>query len=491
MHGKRVLTWVLVVIGFLSGCSLSQLDQPGETNEADVSMEAIAGRVAYVSKTGSDTYPYNSWKKAARNIQSAVNAVVNNGQVIINDGTYLITQPIEVSNKIVVRSLNGRDKTFVDGNNSNRCFTLVSNAVIAGLTIQNGFIADVGGGVYGGIVSNCTISNNVSRREYHSTPYYGWYVGGKGGGVYGAKVYFTQIVGNSVGGDGGSEMNGGGASDSYLYQCVISNNTSISHNEAGAGVNNCICKSCIIANNSDGQLSARGAGALNSELYNCSVINNFSFMGGGICGGIVSNCKIYNNTAVYGAGAYNCTIYNSVLSNNSACYDWDTFNAGGGASQCSIYNSILVNNFSKLKAGGAFKSTLYNCLVLNNQTYGNSEGGGGGAQESALINCTVVSNSCRNPYTLMPGGGIYNCDLSNSIVYNNNGSGTNNNCYGGTLVSSWTSDPLFTNNFRLRSNSPCRNTGINQSWMTGAKDLAGKRRIMGGIVDIGCYEYVE
>ena len=59
-----------------------------------------------------------------------------------------------------------------------------------------------------------------------------------------------------------------------------------------------------------------------------------------------------------------------------------------------------------------------------------------------------------------------------------------------------TNNPQFVNfaggSFRLKSTSPCINTGTNQAWMNGATDLDGQRRIdpVSGIVDMGCYEYV-
>jgi len=58
-------------------------------------------------------------------------------------------------------------------------------------------------------------------------------------------------------------------------------------------------------------------------------------------------------------------------------------------------------------------------------------------------------------------------------------------------------DPLFagTNagNYRLTANSPCINTGTNQTWMTGAVDRDERPRIdrLSGRVDMGAYEFIH
>jgi hypothetical protein len=60
------------------------------------------------------------------------------------------------------------------------------------------------------------------------------------------------------------------------------------------------------------------------------------------------------------------------------------------------------------------------------------------------------------------------------------------------LLSCLSTNPLFmfpaTNNYRLAEGSPCINAGLTLSWMTGATDLGGQRRIMAGRVDMGAYE---
>jgi parallel beta-helix repeat protein len=195
--------------------------------------------------------------------------------------------------------------------------------------------------------------------------------------------------------------------------------------------------------------------------------------GGGVwCAGldaVVSNCIFTCNSAEScGGGAYGCTLYNCTFSGNTAGY------FGGGA------------------CGGA----LYNCLLIGN--IAGHSGGGVDGWRSKLNNCTLVGNSAG-----FSGGGTYYGDLDNCIVYFNSAS-IGENSYIGTLkyccttlgnfegTNTITVPPLFVNpdggDYRLQALSPCINAGLNQEWMFGATDLAGKPRIRNGTVDIGAYE---
>ncbi len=137
----------------------------------------------YVSKTGGHVSPFLTWANAATNIQAAVDVASTGDIVFINDGTYYPENQITVAKNITVKSVNGAEKTIVDGSNTNRCFYLQSdypytaNPTIDGFTITNGCAYGKinytsGGGVVcykDGTVQNCTISGNSAYR---------------GGGVY-------------------------------------------------------------------------------------------------------------------------------------------------------------------------------------------------------------------------------------------------------------------------------------------------------------------
>ncbi len=184
----------------------------------------------------------------------------------------------------------------------------------------------------------------------------------------------------------------------------------------------------------------------------------------------------------------------------------------GGAVMCeggTVVNCRIYNNWAVANGGGVFcngSGTVRNCIIYSNSC--SSLGGGvflyfGGSVE----NCTIVTNTSS-----ANGGGLYCKDggiVENSIIYGNTAtaignnwdvSGSNSvfnfNC-ATPLVSGTNNiavDPLFTNSaagdYRLSLGSPCIDSGTNAAWMSGSKDVDNNDRIMNGVVDRGCSEYV-
>lgn len=129
-------------------------------------------------------------------IQAAINAAVNGDTVLIADGTYTGPGNVDLDfggRNINVTSQNGPTKTIIDCGGSagtnHRGFYLHSgetNAVISGLTIQNGYGGppsgyDAGGGICN-IGSGLTIQNCVLRSN----------VAGQGGAFYNS-VYSSVV----------------------------------------------------------------------------------------------------------------------------------------------------------------------------------------------------------------------------------------------------------------------------------------------------------
>ncbi|MFH0733512.1 MAG: fibronectin type III domain-containing protein [bacterium] len=203
-----------------------------------------------------------------------------------------------------------------------------------------------------------------------------------------------------------------------------------------------------------------------------------------VSGGTVQNCIITSSQARDGGGVaidnsglvQNCLIFGNTANNNSGS------GYGGGV---------------RMLNGGITR----NCLVSANSSA--NYGGGINIWESGLIqNCTIVNNTAPN------GAGVRlrnNSVMENSISYLNNGLNWQTNGSGFSFqyncttpalpsgIGNTISDPQFvsstTANYRLLSTSPLIDAGLNQAWMTTAKDLDGNNRIFGGLVGMGAYEF--
>ena len=193
----------------------------------------------------------------------------------------------------------------------------------------------------------------------------------------------------------------------------------------------------------------------------------------------VSDCTFSNNAAPGSiAILYGCVVDRCVFVTN---------NANSGASGTPIVK-------------GGYGTELRNCLI-----YGNS---GLAAKEVVgltLMNCTIFQNHADAGTV---GGVSGNFTAYNSIVWSNTygASHLEGNYYHGIFYycctrpqvpdsdgnNNFALDPGFacvaSNDFRLRDDSQCLNTGTNQSWMTDATDLINNPRLVYDIVDRGCYE---
>jgi hypothetical protein len=149
-----------------------------------------------------------------------------------------------------------------------------------------------GSSAYGGGISHChfysgIISNNFSDKYgggadnsqiYDSVIVSNRSLGEGGGGVYFSDVYRSVIAGNKTDAD---NAGGGGAMGSYLYSCLLYNNSA-------PGTEN-----YIIPGDYNG---GYGGAANNSQLYNCTVVSNSGANVGGIYGGSAYNCIVRNNS---------------------------------------------------------------------------------------------------------------------------------------------------------------------------------------------------
>jgi|GEM_PF-2694360 hypothetical protein len=229
-------------------------------------MGAYEYPVVCVSKGGAHTPPYETWSRAATNLQVGVNAASNDVLVLVSNGVHVTASEWVITNRIVVRSLYGAEVTAVDGQNARRCLSVLTNAVIEGLSFTNGR-ADVGGGIY--LSDGATLRSCVVTRCFASN--------------YGGGIFFGA---------------GGGTAEF----CVVRGN--VASNNQGGGIYaraGDVIRNCLIVTN----WAREGGGVLTYQgglVESCTLADNISlnYAGGGVRlyqGGDVRNSIVYNNTA--------------------------------------------------------------------------------------------------------------------------------------------------------------------------------------------------
>ncbi|MFH0879661.1 MAG: choice-of-anchor Q domain-containing protein [Lentisphaerota bacterium] len=430
---------------------------------ATVRVEVVDAPGYYVNAVNAmPEFPFTNMAMAAATLQEAVDAVQVVGSTVwVLDGRYdrggktangeALSNRVMVSMPMTVRSVNGPGNTAIvgkagpsgrDGPGAVRGVYLVDGAELIGFTITNGHTLaagnTLGGGVYcestGARITDCLLAGNSAREA--------------GGGAYQGTLRDCLLRGNIA-------TNGGGANLSILYNCMVEGNSAYS-----------------------------GAGVMSGSIYDSTVTRNASYYGAGIYDSMVHDSLISSNNGRFGGGAYNGGFYTCRFEGNTAWY-------GAGTHYGYIFDSFYERNQASF-GGGEYQGKLYNCLLT-----GNIATNGGGGYFGQMFNCTVAGNSAGQQ-----GGGVYGSTLINSIVYFNSASSNVNH----TAVSATNtcttpqpagegnldSDPCFMDfaggNFRLQSNSPCINAGLNQYWMGGSSDLDGAPRIRNQVVDMGAYE---
>lgn len=407
----------------------------------------------FVVSSGSATSPYDTWGKAATDIQAAVNKAqadlvpgTTECVVLVSNGTYTLTSQIAITNGITLRSLNGRDVTFVNGNYpaySNRCFFITGDATLDGFTITNGYAyatggdpatTNRGGGVYAhacsAVVRNCAILNNRARQPSR---------GGDGGGVAfinGASLLIDCLVArNDTLGVGGEAQTGTGVyitgGNSQVIGCVISNNVQAGSNGSGAGLyitsgNGVLVSNCVFVENRSSRYGG-GAYFFGGTVTHCLFMNNYasSSAGGAYPYGTTTGSKLFHST---------------IVSNRSG-------DNGGGLSinRGIVADCIIIRNYAAGSGGGVnnAEGRLTNCLIAANTAGG--QGGGVYKNNTAthtMDNCTIVRNESAT------GGGGVKHDVTtanlfrNNIVFFNEDDGFRNDVSGnaGTFTTSCASD---------------------------------------------------
>ena len=480
----------------------------------------------YVSTNGSGTPPYDTWEKAARNIQDAVDEAYPDDvvTVIVTDGVYKVSSWIAIDKPVHLRSVNGPGVTIVDGQyplETTRCFRLShSNAVIEGLTLTRGR-STRGGGVYAldhGTIRDCVMTSNSASLS--------------GGGVCldgGGRVENCVLQGNTAVDGGGAQLRYGGR----IEDCLVRGNSAYS----GAGVDLEGAGGLMVGCTNVGNHAVDGGGGARcregTEIMRCYFSGNWSDnLAGGVYaryGGTVSDCVVTGNWALTegGGGAIgNYGLISNCLFVGNESPSWH----GGGLSLRlggTVVRSTFIANRAQGSGGGIYfreGGFADRCTLRGNTAV---EGGGGaymndaGVLRSSLVsfneadrgagvrlagtglveNCTVVDNTGTNTGGIAAYEGGATGTVVNTISYfnePNNHAGPIHWSFSCTTPaasgsSNLSGDPLFADraggDYRLTFDSSCREHGRYEGWMVAAGDLDGRPRILSGGPDAGAYEY--
>ena len=439
--------------------------------------------------------------------------------LVLKSGRYMLSGQIVLTGAgsghqtVVMGETGNPEDVILDAQGMCGVMKLNKNILVTGLTMMNGSnasvaLADRAAGVRIGfrtaldtlsIVSNCVVT--CCSNEYTESTKSGNNI------VYGGAV----CVYNS----------------GLLVDSIVTNNAAV-YQSAGVVMKNGMVRDCTVTGNT----APSGCGGifveLDSSAYIADSVISGNSGGSGSGGGVscifassslvLTNCTIAGNSANHGGGVsggwnakLTACIVDCVITNNSSIKE------GGGV-------CVRDNNQTDL----ATRFVMRNCLVAFNRT--SSSYAGGGIYLAAYANpvidsCTIASNrsGSNGGAGIMHrwGGTVTNCIIASNIRATSGGSAAEtgsdwclpdpadsdarvSSAYVNCCV--WPAvddvflaangcvnvDPNFADAangvFTLLKNSPCKDAGVVEPWMASAFDLAGKKRVRGDSVDIGCYE---
>jgi hypothetical protein len=265
---------------------------------------------------------------------------------------------------------------------------------------------------------------------------------------------------------------------------------------------------CYLGENIDvtiaGLTITNGYGLLGGAIYsynnsspkitNCVFVANTATFGGAIATAnnksepIISNCTINANAAIVGGGGIYCngsspTIKNCIIAGNYATDGGAIFSHNAGSPL--ITNCTITANASDNSAAGIYCYKSSNATIKNSILWGNA----------SVIASEVRVKNMGAPTSIK----ISNCDIQdreNSVACDSDctiewglGNIDSDPCF--IEMGSIAGDTYVAGDYHLLEDSACIDAGDPEYIAAaGETDLEGHRRILGGIIDIGAYEFV-
>lgn len=394
----------------------------GEALKPDMGCYEYIPKARFVWEKGSGTPPYESWKDAARDIQSALDVSGGGDRIVVEAGTY---GAVTVSNAVYLMGYRGPAETIIDGRGSERAVTMSQGGTLEGFTVRNG-VSDACGGISadGGAVVRDVVVENCQADM--------------GGGVClsGGSVAENVVVRENAASYAGGLI---ASETSTVVRCKIEGNTAV-HDGGGVFLEGeSRMEGSVVRSNA----AVRGAGAYveESEMTWCEMVGNTATDAGG------------------GAFAVKATFNNNVLQGNRAA------SGGGLFAQDTDGHDCLVTGNAASSGSGVWAEgdgQLWNFTVADNA------GTGAGV---ALRGTTLLGNSI----VWENAGGNLDTAVGTEVRYScaepvPEGEGN------------FTASPAFVGggDYHLRAGSPCVDAGENQSWMLEACDFDGQHRLIAG-----------
>jgi len=318
---------------------------------ATVAVEVVSDTY-YVAPGGGHISPYDTWAKAATNIQPAIDVAPPGSTVWVSNGVYgvggrpvngnAITNRVVIDKSLALRSVNGPEVTTIqggftpgstNGSMSVRGVYVGMNASLEGFTVFGGSTLATGhqnfdrsgGGIWCetlSLVSNCIVVGNASA-------YFG-------GGTYYGTLRNCLIMSNSA-------LYGGGSHNGTIFNSTITGNQSYWQ---GGGTYHSTLYNCLISINE--VRNGYGGGSSYGALKSCTVTGNRALYGGGVSYNVIDNSVVYFNAASVASNNY----YASTLSFSCATpTPSGTGNTGATPETCGFMNPWLLPSSPVIDAG--------------------------------------------------------------------------------------------------------------------------------------------